>query len=367
MSNKKQDASCMRRCLALAEKGLGLVSPNPMVGCVIVRNGKTIAEGYHRRFGGSHAEVITLRKAGKKARGATLYVNLEPCTHFGKTPPCVDAIIASGIKTVVAAVNDPNPFVLGAGVRQLRKAGVRVRIGIMKKEAEILNEKFFTFMKTGLPFVAVKVAQTLDGKIADSRGRSKWITGERSRIEAHRLRSKYDAVLVGASTIRKDNPRLSVRYVRGVNPVRVVVDGRLSIPATAHVANAKTIPTIILTSSLAMKKQPGKVRRLSRQRVIILPVQNSGRLRPANMLKTLGRMGISSVLVEGGSTTVGIFIESGLVQKVYCFVAPKILGGGLSSWVFDRARSLRHSLQIMNPVVKQLGSDVLLEGDVVSQ
>ncbi len=367
MSGKELDAIYMRRCLALAEQGRGHVSPNPMVGCVVVRHGKIIAEGYHRRFGGSHAEVIALRKAGNKARGATLYVNLEPCTHFGKTPPCVDSILKSGIKTVVVAVNDPNPFVRGAGVRQLRTAGVRVRVGVLKRDADILNEKFFTFMKTGLPFVAVKIAQTLDAKITDSTGTSKWITGEQARTEAHRLRSEYDAVLVGANTVKRDNPRLNVRHVKGVNPVRIIIDGRLSIPATAHVANAKTIPTILLTSSLAMKQQPRKVRSLTRQRVVVLPVQNGNRLRPEHMLKILGRIGISSVLVEGGSKTVGMFIESGLVQKVHCFVAPKILGDGLSSWVFNRARSLQHSFQIMNPVVRQLGNDFLLEGNLVSK
>lgn len=366
MSRKSHDRIFMQRCIELAKKGSGKVSPNPMVGCVVVKDRRVIAEGYHRNFGGSHAEVNALRTAGKRARGATMYVNLEPCAHHGKTPPCVDAILAAGITTVVAATKDPNPFVSGEGFRKLRRSGVRVRVGVLRKEAEFLNEKFFTFMKSGLPFAAVKVAQTLDGRIADRWGHSKWITNERARVESHRLRSEYDAVLVGANTIKLDNPRLTVRHVKGISPVRVVVDGSLSIPVSAHVARARTTPTIILTTSKAMKDQSRKALRLSRQGVLLIPVQNNGVLSAGKMLKTLARIGISSVLIEGGSRTTGLFLHSGFIRRIYCFIAPKILGEGVDAWSLERTVSLRHSINLIHPNITLLGTDLLLEGNISS-
>ena len=205
----------MQRCLEIARNGAGKVSPNPMVGCVIFRHGKIVGEGFHQQFGGPHAEIIALLHAGKNARGATLFVNLEPCAHFGKTPPCADAIVQSGISKVVIASKDPNPLVSGKGIRRLREVGIRVELGILRKEAELLNEKFFKCMTTGLPFVGIKLAQTLDGRIADAAGKSKWLTSEVTRKEVHRLRSEYDAVMVGASTVLKDDPELTVPTCEG--------------------------------------------------------------------------------------------------------------------------------------------------------
>ena len=200
------DRKFITRCFDLALKGKGTVSPNPMVGCVIVKNGRIVGEGYHRRFGGAHAEVEALKRAGLKAHRAALYVNLEPCSHHGKTPPCVDAIIRSGIKRVVTSCIDPNRLVAGKGIRALRQAGISVRVGILAEEAEALNEKYFYFMRKKVPFVGLKIAQTLDGRSADARGQSKWITSPAARAAGHSIRSEYDAILVGAGTVRKDNP-----------------------------------------------------------------------------------------------------------------------------------------------------------------
>ncbi len=359
------DRKHIERCLQLARKGQRRVSPNPMVGCVIVRNGNVVAEGYHQKFGGSHAEASALKRAGSKARGATLYVNLEPCSHHGKTPPCVDAIVAAGVKRVVASSKDPNPVVSGSGFRELKRAGVHVRVGELQREAEELNEKFFTFMKTGLPFVGVKVAQTLDGRIADAWGASKWITGEKARKHSHKLRTEYDAVLVGARTVLRDDPRLTVRWVKGRNPVRIVVDGKLSVRPSARVFRTNEARTLLLTSTQAMRKQPVKVQRLSRRGVEIIPVQNTFRLRPKEILTTLARLNISSVLMEGGSRTIAPFVEAALVQKIHCFVAPKVLGAGLNSLALNRPVSLSKSVRVTDLVVARVGIDLLIEGRIL--
>lgn len=336
-----------------------------MVGCVLVRREKVIAEEYHQRFGGPHAEALALQRAGSRARGATLYVNLEPCSHHGKTPPCVDAIIAAGVERVVAASKDPNPLVAGSGFRKLKKAGVDVRVGVLRQEAEELNEKFFSFMKTGLPFVGIKIAQTLDGRIADAWGTSKWITSEDARKYSNKLRTQYDAVLVGARTVVRDNPQLTVRRTKGRNPIRIVVDGRLSVKPSSIVFRTRAARTLILTSASAMKRQPAKVQDLSRRGVEVIPVQNNVLLRPREILSTLARLNISSVLIEGGSRTIGPFVEAALVQKIHCFIAPKVLGAGLNSLALDHPRPLSQSIQITNPVVARIGSDLFIEGRIL--
>lgn len=364
MAMSRDDEKYIERCFELARRGMGRVSPNPLVGCVIVRDGKLVAEGYHQRFGGPHAEVLALRKAGKKARGATLYVNLEPCSHHGKTPPCTEAIIAAGVKRVVASTKDPNPLVAGSGFEKLRKAGIQVHVGVLRNEAEELNEKFVTFMKTGFPFVGVKVAQTLDGKIADPFGRSKWITDEEARTYAHQLRTEYDAILVGAGTVQRDDPQLTVRKVQGRNPLRVVLDGRLSVKPNAKVFKTRNAQTIVLTSTLAMKKYPRKVGQLTMRGVDVLSVERNTDLDPKAVLAVLGEMNISSVLVEGGAHTISRFLEEGLVQKVHCFIAPKILGAGLEGWRLQSGRRLSQSIQLKNVRLRMVGKDLLLEGRI---
>ncbi len=348
----------MRRCLELAMQGAGWVNPNPMVGCVIVKDGSIVGEGYHRRFGGAHAEVEALGKAGRRAKGAILYVNLEPCGHHGKTPPCVEAIVKSGIMRVVSASEDPNPLVAGRGFRKLRSAGIAVTKGVMRDEARELNERFFTFMEKGIPFVGAKIAQTLDGRIADHRGRSKWISSPQSRVHGHMLRSVYDAVLVGATTVRKDDPLLTVRATRGKNPVRIVIDGKFSIPASARMLKNSAI---IITTKASLRKKRGKALLLEKRGVAVLGIEGGRILRPRDVLRVLGGAGISSVLIEGGARTLRQFMEQGAVNKIYCFVAPKILGAGLTG--FEMAPlGLRSAVVLMKMKVKTLGPDLLIEG-----
>src|SRR3990172_1149832 len=355
------DEAYMHRCLDLAMKGAARVHPNPMVGCVIVRKGRIVGEGFHRRFGGAHAEVVALGMAGGKARGATLYVNLEPCAHHGKTPPCVDAILKAGVARVVSATKDPNPLVAGRGFRKLRSAGVMVTNGIMRDEAREMNEMFFSFMEKGLPFVGVKVAQTLDGKIADHRGRSKWITSPQARRHAHLLRSMYGSVLVGASTVRKDNPLLTVRAIRGRDPIRVVVDGRFSVPQKAKMLLNSDSQTIVITSSAALKRRRAKSLLLEKRGVAVLGIEGGANLRPRDILKVLAGVGITSVLIEGGARTIRVFLENGLVNKIHCFIAPRILGGGLTGLEMS-SLGLRSAAVLRKRRVMLLGPDLLVEG-----
>jgi len=351
----------MEHCLRLALKGAGKVNPNPMVGCIIVRKGKILGEGFHAKFGGSHAEIVALKRAGKKAKGAALYVSLEPCAHFGKTPPCTDAIIQAGISQVVIASKDPNPLVRGKGIQRLRAAGIRVKVGLLQKEAALLNEKFFKFMETGLPFVGIKLAQTLDGRIADVSGKSKWITSGTARKEVHRLRSDFDAVLVGAHTVLKDNPELTVRLVKGRNPVRVVVDGRLSLPASRIIFNTSAAPTWLLTSAKAVKENIRKVQKLVLQGVRVLPVSPAYSINAEIIVRTLAAESISSVLIEGGACTVERFINRFLADKLFLLVAPKILGGGLNGFDFKTPQPLHKPIHLMTEKVSIIGNDLLIE------
>jgi len=357
----------MQRCLELARKGAGMVNPNPMVGCVIVRNGKIVGEGFHKKFGGPHAEIFAMKRAGKKTKGATLYVNLEPCTHFGKTPPCTDAIIQTGISQVVIASKDPNPLVSGKGIRQLRRAGIRVEVGLLQKEAELLNEKFFKFMKTGLPFVGIKLAQTLDGRIADAAGKSKWITSKIARKEVQRLRNEYDAVLVGANTVLRDNPELTIRFMKGRNPVRVVVDGRLSLPTSRTIFNTSAARTWVLTSAKAIKVNIRKVQRLISLGVRVLPISSAYSINAKLILLTLAANGVSSVFIEGGASTVDGFVNRSLADKLYLFVAPKVLGGGLNGFCFESPRLLRKPIKLIMTKVSLVGEDTLIEAKFICE
>jgi diaminohydroxyphosphoribosylaminopyrimidine deaminase/5-amino-6-(5-phosphoribosylamino)uracil reductase len=357
------ESEFMNRCLELARGGLGRVSPNPLVGCVIARGGKIVGEGFHRQFGGPHAEIIALVRAGRKARGATLYVNLEPCAHFGKTPPCVDAIIHAGISKVVMAAKDPNPLVAGRGIRRLRESGVRVRVGILGEEARRLNEKFFKFMENGMPFVGIKIAQTIDGYIADFSGKSQWITSKEARRDSHRLRSEYDAVMVGAATVVRDDPDLTVRLFKGRNPVRVVLDGHLTVPTNRKIFTTTAAPTWVLASKSALRSKTAKVRTLASKGVRVLGVSSTARLGENDILRTLSREGISSVLIEGGSKTIAGFVSKKLGDKLYVFTAPKILGGGLKAFQFPRLRRLDASVELKPIRHVSIGNDLLLEAD----
>ncbi|MGB9773062.1 MAG: bifunctional diaminohydroxyphosphoribosylaminopyrimidine deaminase/5-amino-6-(5-phosphoribosylamino)uracil reductase RibD [Bacteroidota bacterium] len=361
MSSK--DEYFMARCLALAARGRGSVSPNPMVGAVIVRNGNVLGEGFHERFGGIHAEVSAIKAAHGDVRGATLYVNLEPCSHWGKTPPCTDLIISSQIARVVVAMKDPNPLVAGKGIRKLAKAGIAVEVGVLEDEARRLNEAYIYFVLRQRPFVALKIAQSLDGDIAAADGSSHWITSKQARTFVHELRSVYDAVLIGARTVALDNPSLTVRFVNGRTPKRVILDGALSISLdTTVVSDRYRERTIIVTSKDALRRRARKASLLERRGVALIGVKgnSAGHIPLDRVLAALGELGIASVLVEGGATIFSEFMQSHLAQKLYLFQAPILLGNG-RRWSTD-IRALEEALKIRNVQVRMIGPDLLIEG-----
>ncbi|TAJ22176.1 MAG: bifunctional diaminohydroxyphosphoribosylaminopyrimidine deaminase/5-amino-6-(5-phosphoribosylamino)uracil reductase RibD, partial [Nitrospirae bacterium] len=328
----------MALALRLAAKGRGMTSPNPMVGAVVVKGGKVVGAAYHRRAGEPHAEVLALQSAGSLSLGATLYVTLEPCCHDRKrTPPCVPALIAAGLRRIVVAMRDPNPTVSGRGIGLLRKAGIEVVTGCLRDEAQRLNEIYCHWRRTGLPFVILKTAMTLDGKIATAGGESQWITGEDARQHAHRLRSRMDAILVGANTVLHDDPRLTVRLAgrkssrtQQRQPLRVVLDSRLRIPLTARVFSPRTraeadIGTFVATTTAAPQKQIERLR-MRGISVLVLPAQKK-RVPLRTCLKRLAQQDISSVLIEGGSEVNASALRAGLVNRVVLYIAPHLLGG----------------------------------------
>jgi len=362
---KKQveiDATFMLECLSLAQRGAGSVSPNPMVGCVIVKNGKIIGHGYHQIFGGPHAEVHAFRSAKSPVRGATLYVNLEPCNYFGKTPPCTDLIIRKRISRVVIGMLDPNPRVAGNGVRQLRNADIKVDVGILHDECSRLNEAFSKYITTGLPFVTLKIAQTLDGFIADVKGQSKWITNDKSRTLVHTLRSQYDTVLIGARTVRLDNPKLTVRDVKGRNPVRVVIDGTFSLHPDAAVFRGANLILFISERSSARSLKKKKIFMKKGITIIELPALRDGSISTRKILKRLGALGINSVLVEGGASVFSAFLRERTADKILCFIAPKFFGNGLSAVAELKNLSYNKFIELNDVCSWNIGNDILIEG-----
>ncbi|HMD13358.1 MAG TPA: bifunctional diaminohydroxyphosphoribosylaminopyrimidine deaminase/5-amino-6-(5-phosphoribosylamino)uracil reductase RibD, partial [Bacteroidota bacterium] len=314
-------------------------------------------KGYHATFGGPHAEVFAIRNATKPVRGATLYVNLEPCNFSGKTPPCTDLIISSGIRRVVVGMNDPNPRVAGKGIRQLRRAEISVTCDVIEPECRKLNESFAKYIQKHMPFVSLKIAQTLDGKITSEKGKQTAITNNSSNKFVHQLRSRYDAVLVGAGTIDIDNPELTVRNVQGRNPVRVILDGNLQISKLSTIARRSTVRTIMYTSTQSAKKLSSKIMRLRKNGIEIYELKptRNGLLSVRKILLHLGSLGIASVLVEGGAFTYRQFIKERLVDKLYLIIAPKIFGSGLDAF----------SIPVMNKLRLQIDSSWNLDGDIL--
>jgi diaminohydroxyphosphoribosylaminopyrimidine deaminase/5-amino-6-(5-phosphoribosylamino)uracil reductase len=357
----------MSRAFELAEKGRYTVSPNPMVGAVLVKNGRVVGEGWHRRAGGPHAEVVALRKAGALARGADLYVTLEPCAHHGRTPPCADALVAAGVTEVVFAARDPNPLVAGRGARALRRAGVAVSAGTPGERARSLrqNERFFVSMAARRPYVLAKWAATLDGKIASASGKSRWITGEAARRRAMLLREELDAVLVGARTVAADDPLLTRRL--GANRVtphcRIVLDGRLSAPESARLFRR---PEGVIVATALPESHP-KARRLAGRGVQVwsLPGRRRGEVDLRRLLAGLLENGVTSLLVEGGATTHAAFLSAGLVDRFAIFLAPRILGGGRApSAVAGRGFSLATAPRLEDVEIERVGEDLLVTGRV---
>ncbi|MDI7258945.1 MAG: bifunctional diaminohydroxyphosphoribosylaminopyrimidine deaminase/5-amino-6-(5-phosphoribosylamino)uracil reductase RibD [Thermodesulfobacteriota bacterium] len=358
----KNDEHWMRRALRLAARGRGRTSPNPMVGAVLLKDGKVIGEGYHKRAGESHAEIIAIKRAGNAARGATLYINLEPCSHYGKTPPCAHALIEAGMKRVVVGMEDPNPLVKGRGMEALRKAGLDVETGILEEECRRLNEAFCKYILKKEPFVMMKIASTLDGKIATQRGESKWITGEASRRFVHRLRDQVDGLLVGIGTILKDDPMLTARIRGGRDPYRIVLDSRLRIPEGARVVVTSPAKTIIATTELAPVERREALEKNGVRVLILDSTQERVNLR--SLLSKLGEMEMMSLLIEGGSEVNGSFLDQGLIDKIFLFLSPKLMGDCQSPGIFKGrgAATLEEACSLNRLSVKRIGEDILVEG-----
>jgi diaminohydroxyphosphoribosylaminopyrimidine deaminase/5-amino-6-(5-phosphoribosylamino)uracil reductase len=354
----------MKRAILLASRAKGMTSPNPMVGALLVRNGRIVAEDYHRKPGTPHAEALVIRKAGEKARSSTLYVSLEPCCHTDKrTPPCTKAIIGAGIKRVVVAMKDPNPKVSGKGIKDLQTAGIEVVTGVFEEEAKKLNEAYMKYISTGKPFVILKVAMTLDGKIATPEGQSKWITGEKSRRMVHKLRSNADAIMTAIGTVKADDPELTARIREGRNPKRIVIDPGLDIPLNARLL--KVPPhTVIVTRKPEDSDSEKKAK--------IDYVVNTGtsimffkeELDLNWLLERLGEMEITSLMIEGGSSLNAHALEDGIVDKVMFFIAPKIIRGAKSypSVGGKTFRALESAHRLKDVTIRKLGEDILIEG-----
>ena len=360
------DARFMRRALEVAERGRGLTSPNPMVGAVVVRDGRIVAEGAHLRAGGPHAEVSALAAAGEAARGATLYCTLEPCNHHGRTPPCAPAVAEAGIVRVVAALADPNPLARGGGAR-LRAAGVDVEMGVLASEAERQNRVWLTALRERRPHVTLKAAATLDGKIADVHGGSRWITGEAARLHAHRLRAESDAIVVGVTTALRDDPALTVRLSEPWprEPYRVVLDTRARLGPDARLIHAGTPSRAVF--AVGAQAPADRLAALERAGAMVLrgPTRG-GRVDVAALLTQLFELEVRAVLVEGGGETHAAFLEAGVVDRVALFLAPLLLGGREAPTVLGGpGRELKSALRLGPLAVTTLGDDVLLEADIV--
>lgn len=351
----------MLQALALAEKGRGFVSPNPVVGCVIVNRGKVVGRGLHARYGECHAEVAAIGRAGRRARGGTMYVTLQPCNHFGRTPPCTDAVIGSGVKRLVIAALDPNPKTMcDHGLMKIRAAGIRVKTGVCETEALRQNEFYFHGLKFHRPFVALKLAATLDGMIADVRGRSKWITGPESRAYGQSLRAKYDAVLVGAGTVAADNPRLTCRLPGKRHPVRAVLDHSLDISPRSRLLSGPGRTVVFCSRQVPEQKR----RRLASSKVQVVPVNEEKRDAQfwRELLQVLRQQGITSVLVEGGAEVAASALKARVVSKMYLFLAPRILGRGKSFTTGLGETPLNKAIPLRELQAAPVGGDLLVQG-----
>lgn len=360
---KPNDVAFMQRAIGLAAQGKGRVSPNPCVGCVIVKNGAVVGEGYHPYFGGPHAEIVALRQAGGKARGADMYVSLEPCVHTGKTGPCTPKVIEAGLKSVHIAMRDPFPKVAGRGIRALRAAGIRVTVGLEEDAARLLNRSFVTYVTRRRPHVVLKMAASLDGKIATREGETRWISGPVSRRLVHSLRAESDAVLVGASTAAADDPALT-SHGAGRDPLRVVIDPRLRLPPRLALFNDGKAPTLVVTATHA---PVARERALLRRGVDVFRVPaRKGRIQLATALTALAERGIAQLLVEGGGETAWHFIEAGLVDEVVFFLAPLLIGGRTAPTPVggEGFRTIAGSRRLTVLSTVRVGDDVLVHAMV---
>lgn len=355
----------MKRALELAKLGMGHVNPNPLVGSVIVKDEKIIGEGYHEFYGGPHAEINAFKNSTDDVKSATMYVTLEPCSHYGKTPPCVNAIIENRIKKVVVAMEDPNPLVAGRGIQILRDNGIEVEVGILEKEAKKLNEIFIKYITRKIPFCILKTAMTLDGKIASQIGDSKWITNEISRKYVHELRHMVSGIMVGIGTVFKDDPILTTRLEnkKGYNPTRIIVDSKLRIPLNSKVLDKNLEGnTIIATTELADKENINIIEEMGAS-VILTPIKDE-RVDIHYLMKALGERKIDSVLLEGGSTLNYTALNEGIVDKVISFIAPKILGGSNAKTPVggEGIKYVKDAISLHNIEILKFQDDIMIQG-----
>lgn len=358
------DKEYMQIALQFAKKGCGWVAPNPMVGAIVVKNGEIIGQGWHEKYGEPHAERNALASCTEPPQGATMYVTLEPCCHHGRQPPCTDAIIEAGIKEVVIGSRDPNPLVAGKGIQLLEAHGIEVREDILRQECDRLNEVFFHYIQTKRPFVVMKYAMTLDGKIAAYTGASRWITGKTARNHVQKQRHRYSAIMVGVGTVLADNPMLTCHLPGGKNPVRIICDTRLSTPTAAQVVmTAKQVPTILATCCADREKQ--LVYEKAGCRILCLEEQDQ-HVNLQQLMDRLGQEQIDSILLEGGGTLNWAALKSGIVQKVQAYIAPKLMGGQTAKTPIEGMGVLSPSgaFPLKNSVITPLGEDFLIESEV---
>lgn len=363
MATPDVDKKYMALALELAEKGRGKVEPNPMVGAVLVKNGEIVGKGYHQVFGGAHAEIYAINEGGTNCRGATLYVSMEPCAHYGKTAPCVDAIIKAGITKVVTAVIDPNPITSGKGIQQLKEAWIEVVVGVMEMQAKRLNVPFFKLMQKELPYITVKWAMSIDGKIATHTGESRWITSDESRKYAHKIRGQMDGVLVGINTVVRDDPLLTCRIEGGRNPKRIVVDSRALLPVNSRLLSTINEGEIIV--AVNKNAQLSRIEKLVQLGCKIVQTEDiNGRVDLHELFRRLGEMELTNILVEGGSRVITSVIEDRLADRVMVFVAPIIIGGeGAKSPVLGTGiNKISEAAEIDEIEIKRFSNDIVIEG-----
>jgi diaminohydroxyphosphoribosylaminopyrimidine deaminase/5-amino-6-(5-phosphoribosylamino)uracil reductase len=355
------DIRYMKMALKLARKGLGKTSPNPAVGAIVVREDSVVGRGYHKKAGLPHAEIDALKEADVGAKGTDMYVTLEPCRNTGRTPPCADAIIKAGIKRVFVGTKDPNPLMGGKGIRSLRKSGLAVKIGILEDECIRINEAYNKYIVSKLPFVTLKLAATLDGKIATLSGESRWLTSESARRQVHRMRSEADAIVVGIGTVLRDDPELTTRHIKGKDPIRVVVDSDLKIPLDARVFSEEGGRLIVATTK---RVDPKKVRMAEERGATVLKLPSAGSgVNLKELIIILGKMGITSLLVEGGSRLAASFIKGKIVDKFCFFYASKIIGGEGIPMVGELGiKRLKDSIELKDVSIKGFEKDIMVEG-----
>ncbi len=353
------DTKYMKRALTLARKGVGRTVPNPAVGCVIVSHNRIVGEGWHKKAGTPHAEVHALAMAGEAARGADVYVTLEPCCHTGLTPPCCDALIRAGVARVIVGMTDPNPRVNGGGLSALKRAGIETVNGVLEEECRAINRPFIKHVTSGHPFVTYKCAMTLDGKIATVTGDSRWISSDESRTYVHRLRSRCDAVMVGVDTIIADNPQLTVRHVRGKNPLRIIVDSNLRTPGSVGVLSGPLAKKTIIATT---ETNPRIHRRYQQSGATVLVCRRrNGQVDLADLWRLLGKRGIQSILMEGGSRLAGEALMQGLIDECIFFYAPKLIGSdGFSPFAITGVTAMAEALPFTDMKVQRMGSDILV-------